>query len=189
MHKRTLMIVEIAVFATLAFLLDTIPGLQFTIWPQGGSVSFAMIPIFIIAFRWGMKAGIISGLLFGFMNMLFGGYIVDWFQAFLDYILAFAVLGLAGIFSAPLWDAVRKANREKIISYVIAGVFLGTALRFASHFTGGIIFFGYLAPEGQSVWMYSLIYNSTYLVPGFILSAVILIIILITRPKLLFKEI
>lgn len=58
MNHKTLMLVEIAILTTLAFLLDTIPGLQFTIWPQGGSVSFAMIPVFIIAFRWGLKAGL-----------------------------------------------------------------------------------------------------------------------------------
>nr|WP_223155006.1 energy-coupled thiamine transporter ThiT [Alkalibacillus aidingensis] len=182
------MLVEIAIFATIAFLLDMIPGLQFKIWAQGGSVSFAMVPVFIIALRWGLRAGVLTGLIFGFLNMIFGGYIVHWFQAILDYIAAFALLGVAGIFAKSLRNAVKNNHKGKMVSYITVAVLIGVALRFASHFAAGIIFFRTAAPEGQSVWMYSLIYNSTYLIPGFILTAVIIILMVLSRPRLILRD-
>lgn len=113
MNHKTLMLVEIAILTTLAFLLDTIPGLQFTIWPQGGSVSFAMIPVFIIAFRWGLKAGLASGLIFGVLDLLFGGTVVHWLQGLLDYIVAFVGLGVAGVFAS----GIRKNGLSNNDSY------------------------------------------------------------------------
>src|SRR5690625_5229194 len=182
------MLVEIAILATLAFLLDTIPGLQFTIWPQGGSVSFAMIPIFIIAFRWGLKAGLASGLLFGFLDLIFGGTVVHWLQGLLDYVVAFTGLGLAGLFAVSLRNALENDLKGRVVTYIIAGTFLGMAIRFISHYLAGVIFFAEFAPEDQPVWLYSLIYNSTYLIPGFILSAVVIILLVLSRPKLVLRE-
>ncbi len=185
MNKKTLMLVEIAIFTTLGFLLDTIPGLQFKIWPQGGSVSFAMIPVFIIAFRWGLKAGLASGLIFGFLDMIFGGVVVHWVQGMLDYIIAFAGLGVAGVFAAGIRNGLAKDNKSKVATFIVLGTFIGMAIRFISHYLAGVIFFAHFAPEDQPVWLYSLIYNSTYLIPGFILSAVLIIILVLSRPQLI----
>ncbi|PKR78437.1 energy-coupled thiamine transporter ThiT [Halalkalibacillus sediminis] len=188
MYKRTLMLVEIAIFASLAFLLDTIPGLQFKLWAQGGSISLAMIPVLIVAIRWGVKAGLVSGLILGTLDLIFGGYVVHWFQAFLDYFAAFAILGLAGIFHKQLWSAINSDHFKRATTLMVGGVFIAILGRFIAHYIAGLIFWGHLAPEGQPVWLYSLIYNGSYLLPGFILSAVLLALIINTRPKIIFRE-
>jgi hypothetical protein len=45
-------------FAALAYLLDFV---AFKVWAQGGSVSLSMLPVFLIAYRWGLKGGLLTG--------------------------------------------------------------------------------------------------------------------------------
>lgn len=60
-------LLEIAIFGALAMLLDLIPSIK----PHPSiSISFAMVPIFIIAFRWGVRASFAS-VLFGVFYKLF----------------------------------------------------------------------------------------------------------------------
>src|SRR5690625_2299747 len=101
-RNRLLMLIEVAIFTALAIVLDNIPFLKFSLWPNGGSVSFVMIPIFIVAFRWGLTGGLLSGLLLGLLKLIFGGTILHLYQAFIEYGFAFTVLGVAGIFSKTI---------------------------------------------------------------------------------------
>jgi thiamine transporter len=50
-------------------------------------------------------------------------------------------------------------------------MFVGGAGRLACSFVSGIIFFGANAPEGQPVWLYSLVYNLSYIVPSLVVCA------------------
>ncbi|MBR7796420.1 energy-coupled thiamine transporter ThiT [Agaribacter marinus] len=185
--RSTLFLVEVAIFAAFAFLLDFIPFLSFKVWAQGGSISFAMIPIFIVAFRWGVKGGLLAGLLLGGLQLLFGPTVFVPLQGFLDYIVAFTVLGFAGIFAKPVQAAVKEGKTKISLYYIAVGVFLGSALRFLAHFTGGIVFFGEFAPEGQPVWLYSLLYNGSYMLPGFILSTVLVFFLFQKQPRTLLR--
>ncbi|MBH0228888.1 energy-coupled thiamine transporter ThiT [Halobacillus yeomjeoni] len=186
-NKRVLFLVEIAIFSALAILLDIIPFLSFKLWAQGGSVSFAMVPVFIIAFRWGVKGGVATGLLFGIYQILTGAYIMTPLQTFLDYGVAFAVIGFAGVVAKPIWEAIRENKQKSLIFWVVIGCFIGSALRFAGHFIAGIVFYGKFAPEGQPVWLYSLVYNGGYMLPAFILSALIVSLLFVQRPKLVLR--
>ncbi|CAM5466230.1 Energy-coupled thiamine transporter ThiT OS=Lysinibacillus sphaericus OX=1421 GN=LS41612_03440 PE=4 SV=1 [Lysinibacillus sphaericus] len=71
--KRLLMLVEIAIFAAVGLVLDQV---SFKVWAQGGSVSLVMIPIILMAFRWGLLSGLTTGLLIGVLQTMFGAYIV-----------------------------------------------------------------------------------------------------------------
>ncbi|RWZ60834.1 energy-coupled thiamine transporter ThiT [Halobacillus fulvus] len=186
-NKRVLFLVEVAIFSALALLLDILPFLSFKLWAQGGSISFAMVPVFIVAFRWGVKGGIATGILFGFYQILTGAYIVTPVQTILDYVVAFAVLGLAGVVARPIWESIKKNNKQKLVTWIFIGCFIGSLLRFFGHFLAGIIFYGTLAPEGQPVWLYSTLYNGSYMLPGFVLSALVLSFLLIKRPRLLLR--
>ncbi|RYG73982.1 energy-coupled thiamine transporter ThiT [Lentibacillus lipolyticus] len=184
--NRTLFLIEVAIFAAMALLLDIIPFLKFAIWPQGGSVSFAMIPIFIVAFRWGLKGGLASGFLFGALQVAMSGPIIfTVLQGFLDYIVAFTVIGAAGMFAGPVQKAVYNKRAAKTFYYITLGTFVGSALRFLAHFTAGIVFFGHYAPEGQPVWLYSLLYSGSYMLPAFILSAVAVFFLFHKQPRTL----
>lgn len=184
-RSNTLFLVEVAVFSALAYLLDLVSGLlNFKIWAQGGSISFAMVPIFLMAFRWGVKGGLLTGFLLGLLQFILGfSQIYTIIQGIIDYGIAFAVVGLAGIFAPQVKKWLSEHKRGKWMAMVIFGTFLGSALRYLAHVISGIVFFGEYAPEGQPVAIYSLIYNGTYMLPSFILSAIILILIISAAPK------
>lgn len=187
-RNKLLLMIEIAIFTALALVLDIIPFLNFKVgWANGGSISLAMIPIFIVAFRWGLVGGSLSGLLFGILKILFGATILHLFQGFMDYALAFTVLGVAGIFSTKVKNAFKQNNSLKAFIYITIGVFLGTGLRFLAHFYGGIVFFGEYAPEGQPAWLYSLVYNGGYMFPSFLICAIGIYLLFQAHPRTLFR--
>ncbi|WP_085992555.1 energy-coupled thiamine transporter ThiT [Oceanobacillus senegalensis] len=182
--KRTLFLIEVAIFTAFALVLDILP-ISFKIWAQGGSVSFAMIPIFIVAFRWGLKGGLLSGFLWGVLQIATGtAWIMHPIQGLIDYALAFTVLGFAGVFAKQIQRNVKEGKTSVYLTYISLGVLLGSALRFFAHYIAGIIFFG-SAVEGQPAWLYSLIYNGSYMVPSFILSTVIVSFLFHKQPRTL----
>lgn len=184
-QKQTLFLVEIAVFSALAYLLDLFSGFLFSrIWPQGGSVSIAMVPVFLMAFRWGIKGGILTGFLFGLLQFILGmSQIYHPIQGILDYLVAFALLGAAGLFAAQVKENMQKGNRKKWIAFIVVGTFIGSVLRFITHFISGWVFFGSYAPPGQPAALYSFIYNGTYMLPSMILSAIIVILVISYAPS------
>ena len=186
--NRTLFIIEVAIFTGLALALDLLPFLKFKIWPAGGSVSLAMIPIFIVAFRWGLKGGLLSGFLWGILQIAVGdAYILNFYQGLIEYGLAFTGLGLAGIFAKPVQQAVKNKQVGQTFLYLAAGIIVGGLARFAGHFAAGWFFFGDAAPEGQSPALYSFIYNSTYMFPSMIICLVVLFILFYKQPRSLIQ--
>lgn len=183
--SKTLFLVEVALFSALAYVFDLFANMMsLKIWANGGSISIAMVPVFLIAFRWGVKGGMLSGLLLGGLQVITGqGYIVHPVQGLLEYFLAFTVLGLAGIFAKQIKQAIQDHSKSKVIRYVILGTLLGSGLRFLMHFIAGAVFFGEYAPEGTPVFLYSFLYNGTYMLPAFILSAIFVSLLINTAPK------
>ncbi len=184
-----LFLVEVALFSALGAVLS-LPYLSIPLWLQGGSISFAMVPILFMAFRWGLKGGLLSGLLIGLFNSILDPFIVHPAQYVLDYPVAFFVVGFAGIFSSAVKHAATNGNVKRFTMYLTLGAFVGCTLRFLSHFASGIIFIDYFMPEGVpgSVWMYSLTYNIGYMLPSFIISAIVLSILLYKQPRFLHVE-
>ncbi|MBU7016120.1 MAG: energy-coupled thiamine transporter ThiT [Theionarchaea archaeon] len=66
------------------------------------------------------------------------------------------------------------------IPYALLGVIVGIAGRFLCHFISGVIFFSEYAPEGMNPWIYSALYNGSYILGELIIS-VILIYLLIKK--------
>lgn len=187
-NQRLLFLIEVAMLSALAFLLDLVSGI-FLKMPQGGSISLGMIPVFIIAFRWGLKGGLLTGLLLGLLQAILGSpYIIHPVQGFLDYYLAFTVVGLSGIFFNQIQQALLNKGKKTIILYIVLATLLGNFLRYIIHVLAGVYFFASLTPDGMPVVKYSLIYNSTYMIPTFIVSAVIVSFLLFTAPRLVIKN-
>ncbi|HDR7656714.1 MULTISPECIES: energy-coupled thiamine transporter ThiT [Bacillus] len=183
--------IESAILAAFAMTIDILP-LSLKL-PTGGSISFAMIPIFIIAYRWGFKSAFLGGLIWGLLQIVVGdAYILTPVQAFIEYFIAFAFIGFAGLFYRPIQKALLTSNenneRKKVIGYIILATFVGSFARYFCHFIAGIIFFGQYAPKGQSAVLYSLIVNGTTMLGSFILCTVLLIFLFLTSPRL-FKSI
>ena len=179
--KRLLMMVEIAIFAAIGLVLDQF---SFKLWAQGGSISFVMVPIILMAIRWGLSAGLTTGLIIGVLQMMFGAFIVHWLQAILDYGLAFTVVGLAAIVRKPLLNATQAVNKVKMTLYIVIGTVIDGALRFTSHLLAGVVFFKEYAGE-DNVWIYSIIYNGSFMLPATIVTAIIAVILFTSAPQLL----
>ncbi|WP_211653614.1 energy-coupled thiamine transporter ThiT [Planococcus alpniumensis] len=184
-NKRVLLMVEIAIFAALGFVLDFIAFRM----PQGGSVSLVMIPIVLMAFRRGIAAGVVTGLLVGLLQIVTGfisvaplsfGFVV--MQVILDYLLAYGVVGLAAMVRGRYLEAVKAKKTGKIIVMVALGVLIGSFLRYVIHVITGILFFGMFA-DGN-VFIYSAVYNATYMIPVAIVAAIVCSLLFITAPRL-----
>ncbi len=159
----TRMIVYGSVCISLSFVLSYIRLYKL---PQGGSITPAsMLPMFLFAVMFGPIPGIIAGFAYGFLQYIQGGYVVHWAQFFLDYPLAFGLLGLAGLYRKNL----------------VVSSFIGGMGRFFMHFLSGIIFFAEYAPEGTPVALYSLIYNGSFLGVDLLICAVVAFIPQISR--------
>ncbi|MDV2886625.1 energy-coupled thiamine transporter ThiT [Alkalihalophilus pseudofirmus] len=164
-RERLTIMIEIAVMAGLALVLSFV---KFgALWAMGGSISLVMVPIFLLAFRRGLKVGLLTGLLVGLLGLVTGPTIVHPVQLVLDYPLAYMVLGFAGIFAAK--QAVPK------LSYIVLGLVLATVLRFLSHFASGVIWFGQYAPDGMNPSVYSFLYNLSYLFPEMLITLAIIL--------------
>ena len=182
---RTLFLIEVAVFTAFALVLDIIPFLSFKIWAQGGSISFAMIPIFIVAFRWGIKGGLLAGFLYGILQIIIGvAWIIHPAQALLDYPIAFTVLGWAGLFAPHAKRSLTLGNTSSFIRWILAGVSLAIILRFISHYLAGVIFFNSMI-DGLNIWLYSLVYNGSYLLPSLIINVFVVSFLFKKQPALL----
>ena len=67
--------------------------------PYGGSVTLlSMLFIVLIANWYGVKTGLLVGFAYGILQFLQEPYVLSLFQVCCDYVLAFAALGLAGLF-------------------------------------------------------------------------------------------
>jgi len=162
-HLRIL--TETIVFAALSVVLYNI---RIYTLPMGGSLTAgSMVPIFWLSLRRGARTGIEAGVVLGFVVMIIEPFLFHPVQVLLDYLIPFGVLGLAGLFrTRPL-----------------VGVAVGMSGRFISHFLSGIIFAEIYIPAGEHPVIYSVLYNSTYLIPELIISSVI--IYLLAKRKLL----
>lgn len=180
-NKKLLMMMEIAIFASIGLVLDQI---SFKIVPNGGSISLVMLPIVMIAIRWGITAGLTTGLLLGVMQMMFGGFVIHWAQGLLDYAVAFTVVGFAGIMKPFVEQAYKEGNFVKLVTHFIIASFIGGMLRFIAHLLAGVIFFSEYAGT-QNPWIYSAIYNTTYIIPSIILTGIVIALLYKASPKLL----
>ncbi|MCL2683965.1 MAG: energy-coupled thiamine transporter ThiT [Synergistaceae bacterium] len=152
---RTRVLVEGALCVALSVVFS---GLKLFSMPQGGSVTLEMAPLFYFAYRYGFRWGVVAGALSGVFQMVFGGYVIHPVQAFLDYPGAFACLGMAGLFGQKAYG-------------MIAGTLVASVARLACHVLSGVIFFAAYAPESSNVWLYSLVYNGTFMAPSILISA------------------
>lgn len=155
---RVRVMVEGALCVALAVVFSE---LRMFSMPQGGSVTLEMAPLLYFSYRRGLKWGASAGVMSGVFMMLFGGYIAHPIQGILDYPAAFACIGAAGFF-----------KEKPVLGTILAGV-----ARFVCHALSGVIFFSSYAPEGQNPWLYSSVYNASYMIPSLLISGVLAMIL------------
>lgn len=158
--------------------------------PQGGSITPAsLLPIIFCALAFGPVWGIGIGAIYGILQFIISPFAAHWASVLLDYPLAFAMLGLAGLLAASRQRRISEKNilyRIGLISIprVILAIALGVVGRTLCSVLSGVVFYASYAPEGQNVWLYSLGYNSTYILPDTLILFVILIpLTAVFRPR------
>lgn len=173
--SKTNLITEVAVFVAFALVLEVaftalsifIPIIQL---PYGGRISLAMLPIFIISHRHGLKWGVYAGMAYGLLNLMLDAKLYHWASLFTDYIFAFGLLGLSAY--------GRKFLGDNKIGLTV-GIVIGSLARLFSHFLSGVLLFGgYASDYGfENVYWYSFIYNSYYVIPSMVLCIIIGVIL------------
>ena len=161
-HLRTRALTEGALFVALAFVLSFVKLYQL---PNGGSLTPAMFPILFYSLRFGVGRGLTAGFVFGLLQLLFdGAYAWGWQSMILDYLLAFAPLGLAGLFRGKAWG-------------IFPGTILGCLGRYLVHHISGITIYRIIEPTAvpglgtyDNPHLYSLVYNGSYMIPNMILA-------------------
>ena len=161
-HLRTRALTEGALFVALAFVLSFVKLYQL---PNGGSLTPAMFPILFYSLRFGIGSGLTAGFVFGLLQLLFdGAYAWGWQSMVLDYLLAFAPLGLAGLFKGKSWG-------------IFPGTVIGCLGRFLVHHISGITIYRIIQPTAvpglgtyDNPHLYSLVYNGSYMIPNMILA-------------------
>ena len=177
-QKNLRSLVEASLLVALGFILSYITPFKL---PWGGSVTpLSMLPILMIGIRHGLKWGFAGGLIYSCLQMIqqfwppptgtFEGYIA---VVMLDYIVAFTALGLAGFFKGKKFGLLIAAP-------------LCLTLRYISHFISGIVVWGIYA-EDMPVWLYSLTYNGSYMIPEIVLTTIVSAVLCLTAPSFLFN--
>lgn len=177
-HLHTRALTEGAVMVSLAIVLNFVSRPIFANMVNGGSVTLAMFPILFYAHRWGLGKGVLMGFAYGLLDMLFdGGYAWGWQSILLDYLVAYAALGVGGVLRGRSWG-------------IFPGIVLGCLARFAVHYCSGVTIYKILVPTevaGFGVFgdphIYSLVYNGVYMIPNTIIALVIAALLYVPMGK------
>ena len=180
-HKRLLCLAECAVFVALSLALSYLKiPIGFSFGGFGGSIDLVMIPLIIIAFRWGLFPGLAAGLVFGTLKFFFaGGTAVNWQSMLLDYSVAYMFVGFAGLL---------RLKRGKMWLAAL----IGCIGRFVIHFISGITIYAMYMEDifglpMTNTWVYSALYNGSYMLPNTILAVLACLLLEGLLKKALYK--
>lgn len=215
MQSKTKRITESAMLLAVAIVLELISKIFIPEQPFGGQLTIvSMLPVVLISYRHGIKWGLFSGFVYALLEMALGaknvsaaflpGYFGDGAMivnalamCLLDYLVAFTVLGLGGIF--------RNRIKHPGIS-LLCGSLVALGLRYLTHILSGYILFAsyaewFFTQEGFPAWgaqlvetlspfalgmTYSVVYNGFYMIPEMICTAVVSVL-LARVPKIVTK--
>jgi len=196
---KTKRITESAMLLAMAIVLELVSKAIIPEMPFGGQVTLvSMLPVVLISYRHGVKWGLVAGVTYALLEMALGaktvaaafqpGYFGDGVMllnaavmCLLDYIVAFTVLGLGGIFR----DTIKNPGMA-----LLAGSAVALGARYLAHIASGYILFAgwaewFFTQDGFPAWgaalvsrlsasalglVYSVVYNGFYMVPEIILT-------------------
>ena len=140
-----------AICIALSFALSYIKFFQL---PQHGSVTFAsLLPLALYSYMFGTKKGVIAGIIYGFLQFIQSPSFYEPMQALLDYPIAFAAIGVAGI--ARKFAFLKGDVRLEFA----VGTTMAVLLRYVSHVISGYFVFYSWRQEGYSPLTWALVYN------------------------------
>lgn len=175
--QKTKRLVESGILIGIAIISATFLKIE-ALWANGGSITlFSMTPIVFLSYKYGIPWGCLSGIVFGLVGLLLSsgfsgiyglvqdnGAIKFIFIILLDYIIAFGVLGLSGI--------GKKNFKNNVFLSLVIGSIIGVFLRMIVHIISGIIIWGDFTSGLKNAIIFSIIYNTGYMVPEIILTSI-----------------
>lgn len=173
-NSKTRILVEGAIMVALAFVLSCIKVFKL---PWGGSITLlSMLPIVIFSIKRGVKAGLFAAFVSALIQLgqgIIADGLLGWGLTpvmliaciFLDYIGAYTVIGLAGIF------------RDKGLFGRLGGTALAVLIRYFFHIVSGAVIFHssgmiWEAFSTENEWLYSAVYNGAYMLPEMIFTVI-----------------
>ena len=201
--SKTRILVECALMVALATVLGFIPVYEL---PRGGSVTLvSMAPILLVSHRHGVKWGVLTAFVHSLIQLMLGIKNLAGCQTFravvgcifLDYVLAFTLLGLACLVAWP---------KKPLALGVGVSTFIMCFVRYlCSFFSGYVVWYDYFTAvewlegfglgdiipgmtENALCWLYSAIYNATYMIPETILTVIAMVVLAGVAPKLFNRQ-
>ena len=216
MQSKTKKITESAMLLAIAIVLELVSKMLIPEQAFGGQITIvSMLPVVLISYRHGMKWGFVASATYALLEMALGaktvaaafmpGFFGDETMIFsailmclLDYLLAYFLLGLGGIF--------RNRIKNPGIG-LMCGSLVALAARYVAHILSGYILFSgwatwYFTQDGFPAWgarlaesvgpellgfLYSVVYNGMYMVPEMVLTA-IAAVLMARVPKIVAKQ-
>lgn len=169
-------IAEIGILVAIAIIFDQF--LKIKVGLEGGSIGFTMVPLFIIAYRFGFAKGFFAiGLVYGLTTNLLDGYGLATYP--FDYLLAYGSISFAGFYASLVFPEDQKTIKWQNIFYLVSSVILGTITRYLGSTTSSITLYG-------TTFVGGLAYNVYILISGALTLATILALY---KPLLLINRI
>lgn len=150
--------------------------------PYGGSVTLASsLPILIVAYRHGVGMGLSTGFAYAVIQQLLGlnnlSYVTGWVSVLavilLDYLFAFAVIGVCGAVRSKRNPSCPSQKSSKQRLELCTGMGLACVLRYIMHVISGATVWAGLSIPTEAALIYSLGYNATYMLPETVISVLI----------------
>ena len=199
MTNKTKRLTESAMLLSVAIVLELVSKMFIPELPFGGQITLvSMLPVVLISYRHGVRWGLVSGAAYAMIEMAIGaktvtaafqpGYFGEgtlilnaFVMCLLDYLVAFTVLGLGGMFR----DRIENRGRA-----LCCGVLVALGCRYVAHVCSGYILFAgwaewFFTQDGFPAWgaglvaslspaalgmLYSIVYNGMYMIPEMILT-------------------
>lgn len=177
-RNLTKKIVESSLMVAFATVLSLLKLIEM---PYGGSVTLAsMLPLVIVGYRHGVGTGLSAGLVYAVIQQLLGlnnlSYVTGWQSVIavimLDYIVAFTVVGLGGIFRNKLTKLKLSASKNQGAE-IATGMAFVCILRYLCHTVAGATVWAGLSIPTEAALVYSIGYNATYMLPETIVSVLV----------------
>ncbi len=200
---RTLNLVTGGVLVALGTVLSFVKVLNM---PYGGSITLcSMLPVMLFSYRAGLKWGLGAGFVYSVLQLLFGldglkgisGMTVAG-SIFLDYLLAFTVLGLAGVFRGKLKNDPAAftlgcflAMLLRYVSSILSGWLLWAQFMEVNYMQGLVqaFFPGLSSLTGNELALiYSTCYNGSYMVPEIVVTCIAAFLLMRLAGKHILKE-
>ena len=205
-RKNTKRLAESAMLLAVAIVLELISKMFIPEFTFGGQITLVcMLPVVLCSYRYGVKWGAVVAVTYSFLQMALGaktvsaaflpGYFGDGaligkalLMCLLDYVLAFTVLCLGGIFR----NKIQKPSMA-----LLWGTLVALGARYLVHILSGYILFAdygewffsleLFQPWGTTLietlstdllgFVYSVAYNGCYMIPEMVFTSIAAVLI------------